>query len=192
MAAHGPESSRDGSPHELTNYLDHFTTLRHDGESILQLWGLNSLAVAIDDYLSQNSGYSIDETIEHHFMRPLSLQTRNCSKKAAILCEIWSSIPPTTFAMHKKDGEADSGLIFDTYRPLQCSAPTELFDGPFSVLFSTFCNLMSALLPVTTDMAADGRGPRMSSPGLHCGQNRQVQYQVQGKQYRVRTHTLDK
>ncbi|KAK7743148.1 hypothetical protein SLS53_004233 [Cytospora paraplurivora] len=142
-----------------------FHDIQVGGESVSQLRGFNSLAVAIDEYLGRNDGCSIDEIIQHLLDADLIATENVFDKKADVLrnlvfaCLGWRTMlyrptfnvyPLDNFAIQQDDGEPDSGLVFDTYR-----APTELSDRPLSVLLKYFGNLLPARSPVTTHLAAE-------------------------------------
>lgn len=58
--------TRRGSPHDFTNWLPRpFHDIRVGRESVSQPRGFHSLAVAVDEYLGENDGCSIDEVVDH-------------------------------------------------------------------------------------------------------------------------------
>ncbi|KAI0861637.1 hypothetical protein F4860DRAFT_475714 [Xylaria cubensis] len=125
--------------------------------------GFNALILAVENFTSQNDGISIEEIIEHLLTtRVLSKDlTDDLSPLRTLIFAVlgWRTmlyVPALNvcsfdeLAIQQKEGDIDSGLVFDTYR-----VSAQLSDRPLSVLLKSFGNLLPARSEASTQAASE-------------------------------------
>ncbi|KAI1366327.1 hypothetical protein F5Y08DRAFT_135931 [Xylaria arbuscula] len=125
--------------------------------------GFVALCLAIERFTNQNEGSSIDEIIERIFASGI-LQKKELGDSSSVRTLVFAVLGWRTMlylqalnacsfdeiAIHHREDDINSGLVFDTYR-----VPSHLSDRPLSVLLKSFGNLFPAKPEAATQTATE-------------------------------------